>query len=642
MFGYTAAEAVGQSITLIVPPERLAEERDMLERLGRGETVDQHDTVRRRKDGREVEISLTVSPIHDEAGAIAGVAVIGRDVTEQRRVQREHEHLLRQADELARIARTLTESLDAAAIAERVVDSVRDALEVASAVLRLREPDGSLRCVALAGKQLEGLEVGYILPPGAGMVARAMEQRRAVWTPDVTADDTTALSDDFRRRLAAVGHRAVLAVPLQARGEVMGALSVAYSVTRSFSDAETAVLQAFADQAALAIRNAQLFARESLAREESEAANRAKDQFLAMLGHELRNPLAAISSAATVLDRLGGGDERAGSARAIIRRQVGRLVRVVDDLLDVARVTTGKIVIEPRSVSLADCVSGCVSALTAAGQLARHRVTVILAPAWVEGDAGRLEQVITNLLVNAVKYTPAGGRIEVRVTREGRHVVLAVEDSGAGISPALRAHVFDLFVQGDRGLDRAQGGLGIGLTLVRRIVELHGGTVDVTSAGAGMGSTFVVRLPAGTAPTPAPVPAASAAASARRVLVIEDNDDAREALRLALALDGHDVLEAEDGLRGIALALDERPHVALIDVGLPGIDGYEVAGRLRARAGEPRPYLVALTGYGQPEDRARALASGFDAFVVKPVEPEALREMLKTLPVAPQPFATPP
>ena len=635
MFGYTAREALGQSIAIIIPAEFVEEERDVRQRLRHGETADQFDTVRRRKDGSRVEIALTTSPINDTTGAIVGFSTIARDVTEQRRVQREHERLRRQGDELARTARTLTESLDPSAVADRVALSVRDALEAVSAILRLREPDGSLRAVAIAGKQLEGLPVGYILPPGAGLVSRAMAERRAVWTPDITADETAGLPDDFRRRLAGAGHRAVLAVPLQARGEVMGALSVAYSEARTFTEGETAVLQAFADQAALAIRNAQLFARESLAREESEAANRAKDQFLAMLSHELRNPLAAISSAANVLDRLGGGDVRAESARGIISRQVSRLVRVVDDLLDVARVTTGKIIIERRSISLADCVGNCVSALSAAGQLARHDVSVRLEPVWIEGDSGRLEQVVTNLLVNAVKYTPSGGRIEVRVTREGSRVVLAVEDTGVGIGPALRPHVFDLFVQGERGLDRAQGGLGVGLTLVRRIVELHGGTVEVRSPGTGQGSTFLVRLPAATAPATAapPPPQLPWTSPARRVLVVEDNEDAREALRLVLALDGHDVLEAADGPQGIALAVGERPHLALIDVGLPGLDGYEVARRLRTVTGA-RPYLVALTGYGQPEDRVRALASGFDAFMVKPVDPEALRGVLRTLPAS--------
>ena len=635
MFGYTATEAIGQSITLIVPAHCIEEERSVRERLRRGETVEQYDTVRRRKDGGSVEIALTVSPINDARGRIVGVSTIARDVTEQRRVQREHERLRRQGDELARTARTLTESLDPSAVADRVVLSVRDAVEAASAILRLREPDGSLRCVAIAGKQLEGLQVGYVLPPGAGLVARAMEQRRAVWTSDITSDETATLPEQFRRRLAAVGHRAVLAVPLQARGQVMGALSVAYSIVRTFTEGETAVLQAFADQAALAIRNAQLFARESLALAESEAANRAKDQFLAMLSHELRNPLAAISSAVTVLERLGAGDERASSAHGIIGRQVSRLVRVVDDLLDVARATTGKIIIERRPVSVADCVTNSVSALSAAGQLANHHVSVRLAPLWVEGDAGRLEQVITNLLVNAVKYTPATGRIEVCLTREGNIVVLAVEDTGVGISSSLRPHVFDLFVQGERGLDRAQGGLGVGLTLVRRIVELHGGSVDVTSPGTGRGSTFRVRLPAATAPAVATAPrsASSATSSARRVLLVEDNEDAREALRLALSLDGHDVLEAADGQHGIDLALAERPHLALIDVGLPGIDGYEVARRLRAVPAD-RPYLIALTGYGQPDDRARATAAGFDAFMVKPVDPEALRSVLRGLPVS--------
>jgi CheY-like chemotaxis protein/anti-sigma regulatory factor (Ser/Thr protein kinase) len=257
-------------------------------------------------------------------------------------------------------------------------------------------------------------------------------------------------------------------------------------------------------------------------------------------------------------------------------------------------------------------------------------ITVQATPVWVSADPTRLEQVLTNLLANALKYTPAGGEIAVSVAREHRHAVLRVRDSGVGIRPELLPRVFDLFVQGDRSLERTSGGLGIGLTLVRHLVELHGGTVEAASAGAGRGSTFTVRLPAVTAP-PAPVASgpAPAAGVARRVLVVEDNDDAREMLRNLLRLLGHEVHEARDGASGVDEARRLRPDVALIDIGLPGIDGYEVARRIRADV--PGARLVAVTGYGQPEDRERTRAAGFDVHLVKPVDPDQLQEVLSTV-----------
>jgi two-component system, sensor histidine kinase len=375
-----------------------------------------------------------------------------------------------------------------------------------------------------------------------------------------------------------------------------------------------------------------LHERERIARElreraeHTDAANRAKDEFLAMLGHELRNPIASIVTAIGVLDHLGGDDMRMQRAREVIVRQAGHLGRLVDDLLDVSRVTTGRIVLNRRPIELGASVARSVSTLLASRGRKRHDVSVSVEPLWVDGDETRLEQVVTNLVGNALKYTPEDGVIRVRVTADGSDAVLRVEDSGIGLPPALLPRVFDLFVQGDRGVERATGGLGIGLTLVRRLVELHGGNVQAASEGVDRGSVFTVRLPLVPAPAaPAPLPAADGPAAARTVLLVEDNEDAREMLRYLLKLSGHEVYEAADGLDGLAAAAAVRPDVAIVDVGLPGLDGYEVARRIRLAPHGDRLTLIALTGYGQPEDRQRALEAGFDHFLVKPVDPEQLQ-----------------
>jgi CheY-like chemotaxis protein/anti-sigma regulatory factor (Ser/Thr protein kinase) len=305
---------------------------------------------------------------------------------------------------------------------------------------------------------------------------------------------------------------------------------------------------------------------------------------------------------------------------------------MVDDLLDVTRVTTGKIVLQRRPVDLADGVSACLAALNTGKRLDGYEVRVHVGPIWLDADPARLEQILMNLLLNAIKYTPSGGRIGIRGRAEADQGVLSVEDSGVGISPELLPRVFDLFVQGEREPDRAQGGLGVGLTLVRRLTELHGGRVEAASEGPGRGSVFTLRLPLAAAP---PATATSLGGSMtssvpRRVLMIEDYADARDSLRALLELSGHEVREAADGRTGVELALRLQPDVVLIDIGLPGLDGYDVARRIRSAPQGHRMVLAAVTGYGQPEDRRRAEEAGFDAHLVKPVDPDQLTELLAT------------
>lgn len=376
---------------------------------------------------------------------------------------------------------------------------------------------------------------------------------------------------------------------------------------------------------------AHLVAIEKQARMEAERANRAKDEFLAMLGHELRNPLGAISAACEVLNRADPGQEVAVRARQIIARQTNHLARLMDDLLDVFRVISGKVLLVRSPLLLGQLVQRVVHTLELAGHLRAHQLTVQLDDVWVYADAMRIEQVINNLLSNAVKYTPEQGHIEVGVKACDGEAVLQVRDSGVGMSAELMARVFDMFVQGERTMDRPQGGLGIGLTLVRRLVELHGGKVEVQSGGMDKGSLFTVRLPLARAmDEPSKDRRPNVARDAHRVVVVEDNDDAREALCAMLTLSDHEIHAAQDGQGGLELILRIKPDVALIDIGLPGLTGYQVAQKLRA-AGYSG-CLVALSGYGQPADVDRAHQSGFNDHLVKPVDSALLEKILHQAP----------
>ncbi len=344
-----------------------------------------------------------------------------------------------------------------------------------------------------------------------------------------------------------------------------------------------------------------------------------------MLAHELRNPLAPIVTALHLM-RLradAGGTTR---EREVIERQVAHLVRLVDDLLDVSRMTRGKVRLERRVVEVGEVVSRAVEMASPLLEARRHVLAVQVEPGLaLHADPSRVAQVVSNLLTNAAKYTDPGGRITVRVARDGDMARISVTDTGIGLSPALVPHIFDLFVQGERDLDRAPGGLGIGLTIVRTMVELHGGRVRAESAGAGRGSTFTAWLPlaAGEAlavhpPAPAPAPAQAGV----RVLVVDDNRDAAELLAEALRERGHEPHVAFDGPSALALAAEVHPRVALLDLGLPVMDGYELARRLRASRDERELLLVAVTGYGQEMDRRASTLAGFAEHLVKPVELE--------------------
>ncbi|MEY4514696.1 MAG: hypothetical protein RLZZ450_6818 [Pseudomonadota bacterium] len=374
---------------------------------------------------------------------------------------------------------------------------------------------------------------------------------------------------------------------------------------------------------------AELFAQQRAVRE--------RDQFLAMLGHELRNPLSAITMALNL-----EGDSRLSKYRETVRRQVGHLTRLVDDLLDLSRVTSGKIALRREQVELRALIKRCIGVLApnlANGTTLQQR-NVDGPAVWVNADPVRIEQVVNNLINNAIKYTAAGGHIDVSVDGEDGLAVLRVRDTGVGLAPEMIERVFDLFTQVEGSLDRSKGGMGIGLTLVRSLISLHGGTVSAESAGLGQGSVFTVRLPLVIGAIDPRDEAAERSNDGQRkddsgtvsvprfdVLVVEDNEDSRELLATILKKRGHKVYTAEDGPSGVEAALSRRPRVMLVDIGLPGLDGYGVAQQVRAKLGKS-VLLVAISGYGQPEDRKRAIEAGFDTHLTKPVDIAAIDRLL--------------
>jgi signal transduction histidine kinase len=414
-----------------------------------------------------------------------------------------------------------------------------------------------------------------------------------------------------------------LAILLASYDRPLAVLAVARNApSRGFTSDERDLLRLIAERAAVALDNRRLY-------RELQERDRRKDEFLAMLSHELRNPLGAITSAAHLLDLVGMTDAKAMRASEVISRQSAYLSRIVDDLLDVSRVTTGRIGLTREVVDLRAVVNAALASLRSSGRLERHSVTVIGNQVYVEADAARMEQVITNLVVNAVKYTDPGGKVTVEIDATPDRALLRVVDNGMGIAPELQQTMFDLFVQGSQASDRRQGGLGIGLTLVRKLIELQGGSVRAHSEGVGKGSTFVVELPrTQDEPAPVTIDPTRPADSSLRVLLVDDNDDTREMLRWYFELRKHQVYEARSGPEAVEVGLRAKPALALVDLGLPGFDGLEVARRLRRDARTRDMLLVALTGYGQPEDRQRSASVGFEAHLVKPVAHERLEELL--------------
>jgi PAS domain S-box-containing protein len=469
IFGYTPEEAIGQPITLIVPPELRAEEHELLEKLRRGERIRHFETTRMARDGRRIPISLSVSPVRNSRGEIVAAANVSRDIAEWKAT----EQALRRSEE--------------------------------------------------------------------------------------------ALREEHRR----------------------------------------------------------------------------KDDFLATLAHELRNPLAPIRYAVAASRKPGLSEEKREQGRAIVERQLEHMSRLLDDLLDIARVMHNMLVLKKRRVELASLIGSAIETARPKIDAKGHQLLLDMPPQPIELDADpvRLAQVFTNLLINAAKYTNPGGRIELHARREHGNLIVSVRDNGIGIAPEMIPHLFTLFSQVDTALERSEGGLGIGLALVRGLVELHGGTVEARSDGSHCGSEFVVSLPVvvpmreRAARTAAP---ASEPAPSLRVLVADDNRDGADSCATLLELSGHTVVTAYNGREAFETAEQFRPDVALLDIGMPELNGYELARKIREQRWGGAIVLLAITGWGQEEDRRRALAAGFDHHLAKPIDPNQLDAVLRSIAVEQQ------
>ena len=444
-------------------------------------------------------------------------------------------------------------------------------------------------------------------------------------------------------------HSAIM-VPLRLEGEVVGVIQVMADAQNAYTATDLELLEGISLLLAVALENARLYRRaqdelEERRRAERELlsteqalreADRRKDEFIATLGHELRNPLNPIRNAVELLRRKGTTDPDVRWGHDIIQRQVIHLTRLMDDLLDVSRITQGKLDLRRVTVDLDDLLTGAVESVRPLVESSEQRLTLHPAPEPVRLDADpvRLAQLFSNLIDNAAKYTSRGGRIEVSSERRGDRVAVSIRDDGAGIRTEDLPHIFDLFYQVERSSGRLHGGLGIGLTLVKRLVELHGGTIEAFSEGPGLGSRFVVTLPvhAG-AEAAARVPDAAPPRAARsmRILIADDHRDSANSMAMLMRMGGHEVAVAYDGEEAVRMAEDARPDVVLLDIGMPRLNGYEVAQRLRTQPRGRELVLIATTGWGQEEDRRRSARSGFDAHLVKPVDHQALLEVLVQL-----------
>ena len=571
LFGYTAAEMVGQNITRIIPADRLSEEAYVLSNIRAGREVDHFQTVRQRKDGSLLEISLTVSPVRGEDGRIVGASKIARDVTEHRRMERE----------LMRLAAIVASSEDAIVGKDLtgIISSWNAAAERMFGFTEAEAIGQSITIIIPEDRLVE--EQGVLSHIHAGEMVRHFETVR-------------------RRKDGRLIDVSVSVSPIRTKtGEIIGASKIARDITEQ--------------------------KRLQLALEES---SRAKDAFLAMLGHELRNPLAPILTALQLM-RLKGVTQ-AEDERAMIERQVKHVVTLVDDLLDVSRITQGKVQLHKRRLHLADAVAKAVEMASPLLDQRQHHLTIDVpreVPLEIDGDLERFAQVIANLLNNAAKYTEVGGRISIIGAIADERVTLRVRDDGIGISEDMLPRVFDVFTQEGQAIDRAHGGLGLGLAIVRSLIELHGGHVLARSQGTGFGAEFEIRMPraalAPESPTDIEAPVLRLLPGRKtgwRVLVVDDNHDAARLLAESLTHHGHAALVALDGPSALRVAQDFEPHIALLDIGLPGMDGYELAGRLRQTPGLGDVRLIAVTGYGQESDRRRSAEAGFDTHLVKPID----------------------
>ncbi len=581
--GWRAEEIVGRHFSTFYPPDAVASGwPDHALRVAEAAGRFSEEGWRMRKDGTRFWASVTITALRRRDGGLRGFLKITRDLTERRQA----EDVLRQSEERLRL----------------LIEGVQDY------AIYMLDPNGNVASWNVGAERIQGFRADEVIGRHFSMFypPDAVAQGRPEWQLR-TAVQQGRVEDEGWRLLKGGGKfwaNAIITALHDKDGGLRGFAKIVRDMT------ERRKIEAL------------------------QRADRQKNEFLALLAHELRNPLAPIRNALYIMGQPEASAANATRAREIAERQVQHMSRLLDDLIDVARVSRGSMELRRELLDVDVAVASAVEAVRPLVQDQRHQLTVAVPPRtlWVDADPARLEQVLINLLTNAVKYTDPGGHIWITAEAQGDEVVLRVRDSGIGIDPMMLPRIFDLFVQAERRMDRAVGGVGIGLSLVKKLVELHGGTVQAFSAGLGKGTELVVRLPAAKTPDHA---GARAEAEGRpsdmfglRILVVDNNINAADSLATLLELAGHEVRVAYEGEAALLVAEAFRPQVVLLDIGMPGMDGYEVGRALRQKPQTRTALLVAITGWGAPDDLRRSKEAGFDHHLVKPVEPAALQRLL--------------
>ena len=650
MFGYTAGEAIGQSIRMIIPRDRQDEEDAVLDRIRRGEHVDHYETIRCRKDGTTLPISLSVSPILDEQGVVIGASKIARDITERKRAEREREREHGRVVFFARVAETLSRTLDYQETLKNVAALAVPHVADWCAVDVVQE-DGELVQLSVAhvdpakAKLATDIRHRYENPEAPYSAPYVARTRKPALIAEISDDMITAAAQGDQDRIALVrslGLTSYLCVPLVSGGRAIGALTLATGESgRRYGEDDLSFAQDLASRAALAVENAQAY-------HELQRANRVKDEFLGTLSHELRTPLNAIVGYARIARSGMITPDKLPRALETIERNAASLTQMVEDILDVSRIVAGKMRLQVQPVELPLVLHEAIETMTPAAGAKHIRIRSVVDPQVgpISGDPDRLRQVIWNLLSNAIKFTPKEGQVQVRLERINSSVEIIVSDTGTGIASDFLPHIFERFRQGEGGTSRQHSGLGLGLAIVRNLVELHGGTVSASSNGPGTGATFRVRLPVMIVHPPSPpdqrvhprherlgsvgpLPNLDGA----HVLAVDDEADSLRLLTEILEAAGARVTTATSGAAALEKLRQVQPDVILTDLGMPSMDGFELIRRLRQSPDKDVREIpaAALTAYGRTEDRAKALQAGFEMHLAKPIDPVELASAVQAL-----------